>query len=88
MGPSLTNALTVSTAIGTRMSLGTPRQVRVPVSALSQAMRAMRQNGSTIVGVKRHSQLQLATDASHEPEQQSEAVAPAEAKPRRRNRKR
>lgn len=88
MGPSLTNALTVTTAIGTGLSLATPRQFRVPVAALSQAMRAMRQNGSAVIGVQRHSQLQLASCASHEPEQPSEAVAQSEAKPLRRNRKR
>ena len=87
MGPSLTNALTVTTAIGTGMSLATPRQVRVPVTALSQAMRAMRQNGSAVIGVKHHSQLQLASAASNKPEQPCEAVTQTEAKPRRRNRK-
>lgn len=60
MGPSLTNALTVTTAIGGRTSLCTPRQVRVPVGALSQAMRAMRQNGSAVIGVQRHSHVQSA----------------------------
>ena len=87
MGPSLTNALTVTTAIGTGMSLATPRQVRVPVTALSQAMRAMRQNGSAVIGVQPHSQLQRASGASHEPEQSSEAGTQTEAKPRRRSRK-
>lgn len=87
MGPSLTNALTVTTAIGSGMSLATPRQVRVPVTALSQAMRAMRRNGSAVIGVQHHSQLQPASGASHEPEQSSEAVTQTEAKPRRRSRK-
>lgn len=87
MGPSLTNALTVTTAIGTGMSLATPRQVRVPVTVLSQAMRAMRQNGSAVIGVHCHSQLQQATGVSHVPEQPSEGVTQTEAKPRRRSRK-
>jgi hypothetical protein len=87
MGPSLTNALTVTTAIGTRMSLATPRQVRVPVAALSQAMRAMRQNGAAVIEVQRHSQFQLATGVAHESEQRTEAVAQNPAKPRRRSRK-
>jgi len=88
MGPSLTNALTVTTAMGSRMSLATPCRVRVPFAALSQAMDALRQNGSAVIGVQRHSQLQLASSATHEPEQPSEAVAQSEAKPLRRNRKR
>lgn len=87
MGPSLTNALTVTTAIGTGMSLATPRQVRVPVTALSQAMRAMRQNGSAVIGVQHHSQLQPASASPHQREQPSEAVTQTEAKPRRRSRK-
>ena len=87
MGPSLTNALTVTTAMGSRMSLATPCRVRVPFAALSQAMDALRQNGSAVIGVQRHSQLQLASGASHEPEQPCEAVTQTEAKPRRRNRK-
>ena len=87
MGPSLTNALTVTTAIGSGMSLATPLQVRVPVTALSQAMRAMRRNGSAVIGVQHHSQLQPASASQHQREQPSEAVTQTEAKPRRRSRK-
>jgi hypothetical protein len=86
MGPSLTNALTVTTAIGGRTSLCTPRQVRVPVGALSQAMRAMRQNGSAVIGVQRHSHVQSAPAPFRSAEQATDSVAPTEAKTRRRNR--
>ena len=87
MGPSLTNALTVTTAIGGSTSLPTPRQVRVPVSVLSQAMRAMRQNGGAITGVQRHSQMQPPSAALHELEQDTASVDQTDANTRRRGRK-
>jgi len=86
MGPSLTNALTVTTAIGGRTSLGSPRQVRVPVCVLSQAMRAIRQNGSAVIGVQRHSHVQRASEGLHGAEQAPQGVVQTEAKTRRRSR--
>lgn len=87
MGPSLSNALTVTTGIGSRTELHTPRQVRVPLGALSQAMRAMRQNGSPVIAVQRHARDLIASGAAQTPERTMERTAKTEAKPRRRSRK-
>ncbi|WP_415398954.1 hypothetical protein [Synechococcus sp. W4D4] len=77
----------MTTGIGTRTELHTPRHVRVPLGALSQAMRAMRQNGSPVIAVQRHARDLIASGAEQTPERTMERTAKTEAKPRRRSRK-